>query len=132
VDMLKKLFSVFLVILLLAGPLAFAQGLKITEMAFSEKVENHKPVKADTSFSYSVGKICCFTKVEGAKDTTQISHIWYHDDKQMAKVDLSIRSSYWRTWSSKQILKSWIGNWRVDVVNAAGDVIKSKGFVIKK
>lgn len=130
--MLKKLSSAFLVILLLTGSLAFARGLKITEMAFSEKVENHNPVNPDTSFSYTVGKVCCFTRVEGAQDTTQISHIWYHNDKEMAKVDLSVRSSYWRTWSSKQILKSWIGNWRVDVVNADGDVIKSKSFVIKK
>ncbi len=64
-------------------------------------------------------------------DTTSIFHVWFHEDKEMAKVELVIGSSPWRTWSSKLILKEWQGIWRVDIQLANGRLLRSKEFLVK-
>jgi hypothetical protein len=58
--------------------------------------------------------------------------MWHFVDKEMAKVDLTIGGDPWRTWSSKRIDEEWSGNWRVDVVTASGEILKSMDFVIQE
>ncbi len=105
--------------------------LMVVEMAFCTDVEDRTPVGADTVFSSTVERIFCFTKITGAVDTTAVTHIWYYNDEQMAKVELAVKSEAWRTWSSKQIMKEWIGTWRVDIVSESGDVLESKEFLVE-
>ena len=64
-----------------------------------------------------------------APDT--VTHVWYHEGKTMARVDLNIGSADWRTWSSKRILPSWTGSWEVKVLDADGMVLASAGFVVE-
>ncbi len=126
------LFLLFLMVLLLQS--AFTQDMakpKVTEMAFCTGVEERVPVGVDTMFLNTVGQVYCFTKIEGVEGTATISHVWYHGDQEMAKVDLTIMGSPWRTWSSKKIAEDWGGTWRVDVVDEASGVLKSKEFMIQ-
>ncbi|RMH43608.1 MAG: DUF2914 domain-containing protein, partial [Gammaproteobacteria bacterium] len=58
-------------------------------------------------------------------------HVWYWQDREMARVDLPVRSSNWRTWSSKRILPEWTGPWRVVVEDAAGKVVAEKVFRVE-
>ena len=129
--MLKKLLGLILIVFFLSS-MIFAQdgNLSIAEFVFCEKVDSLNPVNVDTVFYNTIEKVCCFTKVKGAEDTTRISHVWYYNNEEMANVELPVRSMSWRTWSSKQILPEWTGLWRVDIVNAAGNVIDSKSFTI--
>ncbi|MEJ2055359.1 MAG: DUF2914 domain-containing protein [Calditrichaceae bacterium] len=118
--------------LCLAGFL-FSQGmsmLTVDEQTICTAVEDRMPVGADSSFSSDVGQLYCFTKISGAEDTTTISHVWYFNGEEKAKVELNVKSKNWRTWSSKRIDPSWIGEWRVEVVSAAGDVLSTKAFTI--
>jgi len=110
---------------------AVAQGIGIQEMVFCRSIEERKPVDADSLFADTVGKVYCFTRVTGATDTTTIYHVWYHEDEEMARVELTVRSSPWRTWSSKQILKEWNGIWRVDILLPEGRLLRSKEFLVK-
>jgi hypothetical protein len=113
---------------------AFTQEMttpEVSEMVFCTGVEDRVPVGVDTMFLNTVGQVYCFTKIEGVEGTATISHVWYHGDKEMAKVDLTIMGSPWRTWSSKKIAEDWGGTWRVDVVDEAGGVLKSKEFMIQ-
>jgi hypothetical protein len=103
----------------------------VAEMAFCTDVEDRTPVGSDTVFSSTVERIICFTKITGAVDTTAVTHIWYYNDEQMVKVELAVKSESWRTWSSKLIMKEWIGTWRVDVVSESGDVVESKEFLVE-
>ncbi len=126
--MQKVLFVLFVFVLT-----AFAQdgGLMVEQMDFCTAVEERQPVGIDTAFADTVERVYCYTKISGAADTTSISHVWYHNDKEMAKIDLAVRAKNWRTWSSKRIMETWTGSWRVDVTDVTGAVIKSKKFVVQ-
>jgi hypothetical protein len=94
-------------------------------------VEGRSPVGPQTEFENTVGSVFCFTKITGAADPTTVGHVWYYNDKEMARVELSVNSAAWRTWSSKRILADWTGVWRVDVESSDGTVLKSTGFTVK-
>lgn len=104
--------------------------IKVEQMTFCTNVVDRQPVLPDTAFADTVKSVYCFTKIVGAKDTTEVTHVWYYEDEEMAKITLPVKSPSWRTWSSKSILKTWDGKWRVDVLSEDGKVLKSKVFTI--
>ncbi len=94
-------------------------------------IQDREPVHAGESFSSDVGKVWCWSKIKDGKGET-IKHVYYRGDKEMAVVELSIGSPLWRTYSSKKILPSWTGTWRVDVVAEDGTLLKSLAFTINE
>jgi len=115
--------------------LAFAQGsdgLTVDDIRICTSVEDRQPVGADTSFDRDVGRLFCFTKLSGDQDSATIYHVWYFNDREMAKVELSIRAKTWRTWSNKNILEAWTGNWRVDVLSSDDNVLGSMEFTVRE
>jgi hypothetical protein len=104
--------------------------LVVQEAAICRDVVDRQPVGAGDSFAASVGKLFCFTKITGAQSPTQISHAWYFENSQRAKVTLSVQSSSWRTYSSKRIQLHEIGDWRVDVLGPGGEILKTLEFKI--
>jgi hypothetical protein len=93
-------------------------------------VQERMPVGTAESFSPDVGKVCLWCKVMGAADSAFIKHVWSYQGKEMATVELPVRSSSWRTWSCKTILPEWTGNWEVKVVDAQGNVLKAVSFTV--
>jgi hypothetical protein len=110
---------------------AVAGEIEVEEMTFCTGVEERAPVGAADEFTGDVGHVCCFTRIIGAQDPTTIYHVWIYDNKEMAKVELAVNSAAWRTWSTKRILDSWTGDWRVEVQTADGTVLKSSGFTVE-
>lgn len=132
---MKTKISLGLSIILFLPFLALAQesdGLTVEDIRICTSVEDRQPIGADTSFDRDVGKLSCFTKLSGDQDSATIYHVWYYNDKEMAKVELSIRAKIWRTWSNKNILDTWTGNWRVDVLSSDGEVLGSMEFTIRE
>lgn len=121
----------FLLILLALSTEVMAQQLQVADMAFATSMDERQPVATDTSFSAEVGTIFCFTRITGATDTSEVTHEWYYKDEEKARIDLSVASDDWRTWSSKAILENWTGPWRVMVLDSNGKVIRTKTFVIE-
>ena len=128
--MIKKPVA-FLLFITFFYSICQAQHVRVTEIKFATSIQNRQPVGADTVFAANVGKVYCFTHLEGAQDTTHISHVWYYKDKEKANIDLTVASNNWRTWSSKSILQSWTGPWRVMIEDSNGNVLASKSFVIR-
>ena len=128
-----KLFFIMFIVLA-ASVVSFAQQapeISVVDLEVCTSVEDRIPVGVDTSFSGDVEKLYCFTKISSNQDEGSIFHVWVHNDKVMARVELSYRSKVWRTWSSKNIEPSWSGKWRVDVESSDGTVLGSKEFEIK-
>lgn len=121
----------FCLVLILSSTLCMAQELTVEEMIFCTAIEERQPAGVDTMFANTVERVYCYSKVEGAKDTVTVFHVWYHNDQEMAKVELTIKGKSWRTWSSKRIMEEWQGKWKVDIVTSNGDILKSKEFTIK-
>jgi len=108
-----------------------APSIKVDEMAVCTSVEDRQPVGTDTSFVKTIGQLYCFVKITGESDSTSIFQTWIYNDKEMAKVELSVKGKTWRTWSSKRIVEDWVGNWKVEVSDAPGNILMTKEFVIK-
>ncbi|MGA1876115.1 MAG: DUF2914 domain-containing protein [bacterium] len=93
-------------------------------------IVDREPQGIDEKFPASVGKIYFFTQVLGAEEPTTIYHRWYYEGNLMAKVELPVNSINWRTYSSKQIMPDWIGNWSVEAADATGQKLKTLSFEI--
>ena len=124
------LSSVLVVLSLIAfsAPAAIAADLQVEDAVVCTDVVDREPVDSAVSFSASVGKLFCFTRIVGAEDPTQVSHVWYYGDEERARVTLSVNGSNWRTYSSKVIQEHEIGAWRVEVVDADGVTLQTVQF----
>lgn len=127
-----KSFYLLLGMLLVTGfQTAGAQHISIGQFDFATSIDSRQPVGVDTVFTTDVGNVFCYTNIKGIEDTAEIYHVWHYKDEEKARIKLPVKSDNWRTWSSKSILKSWTGGWRVMVEDADGNVLASKSFVIR-
>ncbi len=108
-----------------------SNAAEVLDMKCATDIKNKEPVGVSSTFDNYVGKVYCWTRIVTDEDLpTYVYHVWYYDDKEMAKVKLDIWSSNFRTWSSKIILPSWIGKWRVVVEDKDGNVLAESQFEI--
>jgi len=107
-----------------------AASLEVAAGSICRDVVNRQPVDVGTSFEASVGKLYCLTKIIGAGDPTEITHVWYFGNTERARVSLAVNSASWRTHSSKIIQAHEIGAWHVDVLGPGGEVLQTYEFTI--
>jgi hypothetical protein len=105
-------------------------GVSIETAVVARSVEEREPVGEATSFPADVGELACLTRVAGASGETSIQHVWFHGSEELARVRLAVRGSSWRTWSTKQILPSWTGAWKVEIQDADGNVLHTVSFTV--
>lgn len=124
------------IVLALAATLApaavSAQGMQVdvTVAQVATGVVDRMPQGTATSFSADVGELYFFTRVVGAVPGTEIEHVWYRGDEEVARVSLTIGSANWRTWSSKSILPEWTGSWRVEAQTTDATVLETVDFTV--
>jgi type II secretory pathway predicted ATPase ExeA len=90
------------------------------------------PIEIGNSFNNSVNKVYCFTRVLNANQPIEISHAWYFGDREKARVNLMVKSSNWRTFSSKYIKANEVGDWHVDVLGPQDEVLLTLPFEITR
>jgi hypothetical protein len=119
------------VLLIFILPAQAQPAIVVDNISICTAVENREPVGVDTVFSSNTGQLYCYTQLTSPQDTSVISHVWFYNDEEMARVTLTLKAKKWRTWSSKRIVKEWIGDWRVEVQNSAGALLHKKSFKIQ-
>ncbi len=128
-------FVLFLTVVAAVIPMgagaAGEDGPRVERMEICAAVREREPVGVAAAFPSDIARVYCFTRIAGARDTTSVEHVWYFKDKEMARVELPVKSASWRTWSSKKMAPDWKGAWRVEVVHADTAVIASKEFVLE-
>ncbi|MCZ6777740.1 MAG: DUF2914 domain-containing protein [Acidobacteriota bacterium] len=106
------------------------QEIRVSRAVTCLDVQEREPVNIDSVFSNQVGQVFCYTHIEGASEDTRIEHVWLHEGEERGRVSLPVRSPNWRTWSSKRLLPSWTGQWKIEVRRADGSVLKTLEFAI--
>ncbi len=94
---------------------------------FTTAIENREPVDQVTFVSNDVRTIYFYTDLRGFEGQT-LTHRWLHDGETRAEVEFEVRGPRWRVWSSKDLLEDWIGDWTVEIVSAAGEVVAAETF----
>ncbi len=106
-----------------------AQALTVEAIVCSG-VEERMPIDTVAEFGADVGKVFVWMRILGAADSTSVMIRWNRGEAVMAEVELPVKSSSWRTWSSKNVLPSWVGNWDVKIMDADGEILKALSFKV--
>ena len=127
--MLRFLFvaSLFLAVMSSAGVFA----MEVEDVVITTAVVQREPVDQVEVFPRQNGTLYCFTRVVGSESPTFVYHLWYRGDKLMSRVQLPVNSSNWRTWSAKQLLEDWPGQWRVEIQDDQGNNLGQVRFELR-
>ena len=106
------------------------EGPYVAEAAVALRVENREPVGAAETFPAGTERLVCFTDVRDAAGRTLV-HAWIHEGTTRARVELEIGGDRWRTWSAKNLLPEWTGQWQVKVMTADGAVLETISFTVE-
>jgi len=124
---MRHLLLLALILLLLP---AMASASVTVEGTLTTAISERQPVDQVTELPPNVTRLYCFTRILGGEEVGTVVHVWYWGDREMARVELPVRSDDWRTWSSKNVLPEWHGNWRVEVLDTAGTLLQSFAFQV--
>ena len=112
-------------------PLAIsAVNMEVTNSTICKKIVNREVVNEGRSFSASVGKLYCFSKIANIDSYTEVVHTWYYGNTERARVTLNVNPPAWRTYSSKIIQAHEIGSWRVEIQDASGNLLNTVHFEV--
>ncbi len=106
-------------------------AVQLAEAVVCQDVVDRAPVGSGDVFAKEIPKVYCFTRVVGAAEGTQLTHNWYYQGSLKASVKLNVRSSNYRTWSSKTMMPEWAGEWMVEILSADGKPLESIIFFLK-
>ncbi len=114
-----------------AATAAPAAELTIARMEIASSVENREPVGIAASFPATQEKVFCFLEFRNVPQETAVTVVWTLGLNEMGTVPLTVKAfSKYRTWANKTI-GGMKGDWKVDVVDASGTVLKSATFKIE-
>ncbi len=135
---MKRIFKMSWILLLLSLTLfltmnAVAQetgSITVESAAVCENIVDREPGNTGTSFAVTVEKLFFFTKIIGAENPVEITHVWYFGDTERARVILPVKALAWRTYSSKILQAQEIGAWHVAVLGPTGEVLDTVQFEV--
>ncbi len=122
---MKKITSVMLFCLVFVSGLVYSAG--ISRSVFTTEIKDKEPVSELTQISSDITRVYFFTDITGLNGHT-IIHRWEYNGQVLAEIDFQVNGDRWRTWSSKNMLSSWLGKWQVSVLDEGGNVIEQSEF----
>lgn len=125
--------NIVVVAVILLGALSAhgVEGLKITEMVVTTKIVRGNPIDSVRRISStSVKALYCFTRTAGPEEETVLKHVWYRNNEKVTENELPIKGKRWRTYSKIAIDRQSPGQWRVEALDAGGNVLKKVEFRI--
>jgi hypothetical protein len=106
-------------------------AIQIEDAVVCQDVVDRAPVGSGDVITKESERVYCFTRVVGATGDTKITHNWYYKGALKASVVLNVRSSNWRTWSSKTMKPEWVGEWMVEILSEDGAPLESIIFFVQ-
>ncbi|KZN36078.1 hypothetical protein N480_18995 [Pseudoalteromonas luteoviolacea S2607] len=104
----------------------------ISRAVLTSGIENREPVnvlKHLVEQNRFEEKLYFFTEIKGLQGEV-VQHLWFHQEQLMAEITLAISAPRFRTYSSKNIMPSQTGQWRVEVITQNGQLLAQKSFRI--
>ena len=118
----------------LVPPTPAAEAASVKRAQFTNGIENREPIdrisRTLPGWDYQEGAkpIFFFTEVSGLEGRT-IYHRWELNGRVVSEIPFDVKSSLrWRVFSSKNIMPTMAGRWRVSVVDDLDNVLYSQGI----
>lgn len=129
---MKVIFPIVALLLVSLASFAAAASLSVTELAVTTKVSKGKPIDAVHRISNrSVRALYGFTRTQSDSAVeTSVKHVWLRDGRQVKETTLPVKGRRWRLYSTLQVDPSSVGAWRLEVRDAAGQLLKAVDFQI--
>jgi hypothetical protein len=105
----------------LAEQSGFSRG-SVVRSVFTSAVQEREPVDKLNDTGAEQERVFYFTELRDMSGQTAI-HRWEKDGQVAAEVKFDVRGPRWRVWSSKSFLPENTGEWKVSVLNGAGEII---------
>ncbi|GEB70393.1 hypothetical protein PC2016_3066 [Pseudoalteromonas carrageenovora] len=105
---------------------------KISRAVLTRKVSKREPTNvfaADIRLSQFDEGLSFFSELKNLQGQ-QVKHVWSYEGETMAEITLNVTSPRYRTYSTKNIMDTQTGHWRVDVVDEKSNLIAQKEFRI--
>jgi hypothetical protein len=99
----------------------FSRG-SVVRSVFTTEVKDREPVDKLNGTKSDAEHIYFYTELRDMSGQTA-THRWEHNGKVAAEVKFNVRGPRWRVWSSKTFAPNAEGEWKVSVLNGAGEVI---------
>lgn len=103
----------------------------VTRSQFTRDIENLEPVDTVSTLTSDATRIVYFTEIHDMAGQT-VTHRWEFNGKIILEVPIKVGTSRWRAYSTKTLAPSWIGEWKVSVVDAAGGTLSVNTFTYMK
>ncbi|MCW8901422.1 MAG: DUF2914 domain-containing protein [Gammaproteobacteria bacterium] len=104
----------------------FSRG-SVVRSAFTRDVDQREPTENLQNLTNENGEVKFFTELRDMSGQTAV-HRWEYDGKVVAEIEFNVKGPRWRVWSSKSLVPQWTGDWKVSVINGAGEVISEKNL----
>ncbi len=99
------------------------------EVAIGTGVESRTLIGESAIFPADTPQVVGWTRILGAKQPTEIRHVWKCDGKEMSSVTLGVQSSSFRTHSRKNLFGK-TGRWTLEILDVDGALLASKDFEV--
>ncbi|MFY8275524.1 DUF2914 domain-containing protein [Pseudoalteromonas sp. SSDWG2] len=103
---------------------------KVSRAVLTTQVVDREPISAlgnEVSTSDFVSKLMFFTELRGMQGQ-KVKHVWYFEDQAVADVELGVYTARYRTFSSKNIMPSQVGMWRVELRDENNKLLATSEF----
>jgi hypothetical protein len=104
--------------------------LTLVQAVMCEEVQANRPKNPTVVFSAARERAVCFTAFDPVPQKTYIYHRWYHREIPSANIRLTLKPPRWSTFSSIQRRVTDKGPWRVEIIDANGNILQTLRFSI--
>ena len=90
-------------------------------------MQGREPIDTITKLSNDKNQIYFFSELSNLGGQVVV-HRWEYQGKPMGEVKFNVGGPRWRVWSSKTLLPQWTGEWRVSIIDGAGNKVGESSF----
>lgn len=108
----------------------FSRG-SVVRSIFTTAINDREPVDNIKSLRNDANTISYFTELRDMSGQ-MAKHRWEYNGEVVAEVEFSVKGPRWRVWSNKTLAPQLLGDWKVSVINGAGEVIAEDVLTLTK
>ena len=113
---------------LLALPASAAEPTgSVARAVFTTQIKDREPVDALTTVKNDVRQIHFFIELKGLAGQ-KVTRRWEYQGQTKLKVSFEVGADRRRVFSNKTLLPSWLGEWKVSVIDAGGRNLGGASF----